>query len=1152
MKKYFLFILTAILCSANVIAETWNAPTLSFTSWALGDTLYLYNVKAAAFLNASGGRTCISKSGMAVITNATADGMAYNLLCSSKGEAFTYLYTSDAQTANIGGSSTTAEINWTIVSNEDGTYKLRPDTLSASYGEGIYTNFWLGCQSDGTSIVYPLLSGLEHDSLTWKFVAKKDYQVYYYHTILSDAMTTAQNDGIDITTALTVYNNAASTYSMLSNATDDLNVLIRKYDIANATNDTPADLSDYIVNNSFSDGYKKDDSNIVGWTEIPSGTFGYSDISWGNTGAVGAWASNTSTLSDRKIFQKISGLPNGKYLISANILSVDQDQNDNDSHDGYSQGTYLYAISALGDTKVNCQSNRWWYWTDTDTIFVTDGNLELGVKCVNTTANWIQIDAFTLKFCGEYALREDLNTTLSESKTLVTEGKMNATYLDNLTNEMNNAQKTYDNTSSTTENVISADTSLKTVLNKAKENATAYTKLTAAFAVGDSILGSLKSETSQVDSLSDFIATNDISEILSNYALTTEEINQMLDKLSNFEVAAVNSQIQPGQDITSFIQNANLDNNRSDGWTIFEGKNPDFENTYGTKWSGQFHIYQTIQNVPNGTYKLKVQAFQRTNWNWDSEYTSWMADSAAQAKVGDSYIFINDNATRVKNVCSVGPTSISGGYAGADGWNMPNNPWDPSTTQAFFAAGYYDNEVEGFITDGNLTVGIKNDNGTVWTCFDNFRLIFEGQDKEEASKRLEAKIDEANILLDSKMLGTLRKDLSTATDKGTLILGSDTCTFDDMIDAMNKIINAENGVSTSIKYYAKMAIADSTQNSLLSKTGYDKTEAGIKLKALYDETNANYSLEYPTLTNDQITRIIAAYDSLAMKAKITNDVKEGVDITTVLCNPSFEDWAGHNDNISGVYDPPAGWNFRVKGLECTTCKEMNDAGLNSFTSLETNINPTDGTTGFCILSSPIPDTYIYQTVIGLPAGQYKVTTDMAVFEGGGQSRLASQRLFVNNNAEYYGHESDYNAEALVSEHPYEALRTFAGLDEYDPDNGEEKDKGPLKTMSITVDLAAGDTLTLGARTDGTYSVANKITGDVTGWNNCGWCKFDNFRLYNIKITDGVNTTKNNVSIKLYKVYDVNGIQRSKTQKGINIVKFEMSDGSSLTKKIIIK
>lgn len=1152
MKKFLLLILATVLCSANAIAETWTIPPLDFTSLVSGDTLYLYNVNASAFLNVSSDkRTCTGKSGMAVIANLTADNTAYNLLCSTNGKDFTYLYTSDAQTSYIGGVETTLERNWTIKSTENGTYRLRPDTASVSYGNGIYSDFWLGCQSDGTNIVYPLLASDEHDSISWKFVTKKVYQNYYYHFILSEAMTTAQNDGIDITPALALYNEASSSYDQLEKATKELNALIREYDIAHATNDTPADLSDYIVNNSFSDGYKKDDSNVVGWTESPAGTFGYSDISWGNTGAVGAWASNTSTLSDRKIYQKITGLPNGKYLISANIISVDQDQSDNDARDGYSQGTYLYAVSSIGETKINCQSNRWWYWTDTDTAYVTNGNLEVGVKCVNTTANWIQIDAFTLKYCGAYALREDLEAALTESNILVAEDNMNITYKDYLSNEIGKAQKVYDNTSSTTDEVVAADIALRPVLNKAKENINAYKSLTSALNKADSIQQSLLVETSQIDSLIDYLAINNISEILMNYSYTTEEIMIMLDKLNNLEIAAINSQIQAGQNITSFIKNANLDINKSDGWTIYNGISPDFENTYGTKWAGLFHIYQTITNVPNGTYKLKVQAFQRTNWTWDSEYSTWMTDSVAQAKVGDSYIFINNNETRVKNVCSVGPTNISGGYTGSDGWSMPNNPWDPSTTQAFFAAGYYDNEVEGFITDGTLTVGIKNDNGTVWTCFDNFRLIYEGQDREEASKRLEAKIEEADALLGYKMLGTLCKNLSAATERGQLILGCDTCTFDDMIDAMNKINNAENGVSTSIDYYAKIAIADSTQNSLLSKTGYDKTEAGAKLKSLYDETVANYNSDYPTLTNEQITAIIAAYDSLSMKAKITNDVKEGMDITSVLCNPSFEDWAGHDKNISGVYDPPAGWSFRVKGIECKTCQEMNNTGMNSFTSLETNINPTDGTTGYCILSAPMPDAYIYQTIIGLPAGQYKVTTDMAVFEGGGESRLASQRLFVNNIAEYYGHESDYKAEALITEHPYEVSRIFAGLDEYDPDTNADKDKGPLKTMSITIDIAEGDTLTLGVRTDGLYSVANKIT-EVSGWNNCGWCKFDNFRLYNIKITDGVSEASKNVSIKSYKVYDVNGIQRHATQKGVNIVKFEMSDGSSLTKKIILK
>ena len=115
MKKFLLLILATVLCSANAIAETWTIPPLDFTSLVSGDTLYLYNVNASAFLNVSSDkRTCTSKSGMAVIANLTVDNTAYNLLCSTNGKDFTYLYTSDAQTSYIGGVETTLERNWTI------------------------------------------------------------------------------------------------------------------------------------------------------------------------------------------------------------------------------------------------------------------------------------------------------------------------------------------------------------------------------------------------------------------------------------------------------------------------------------------------------------------------------------------------------------------------------------------------------------------------------------------------------------------------------------------------------------------------------------------------------------------------------------------------------------------------------------------------------------------------------------------------------------------------------------------------------------------------------------------------------------------------------------------------------------------------------
>ena len=84
----------------------------------------------------------------------------------------------------------------------------------------------------------------------WKFVNETEYFHFVNLKALSDAMSKAQEYGFDITAALAVYNNTASTNEELAAATTELKTKIREYEIEHATNDHPVDLSDVLVNHT--------------------------------------------------------------------------------------------------------------------------------------------------------------------------------------------------------------------------------------------------------------------------------------------------------------------------------------------------------------------------------------------------------------------------------------------------------------------------------------------------------------------------------------------------------------------------------------------------------------------------------------------------------------------------------------------------------------------------------------------------------------------------------------------------------------------------------------------------------------------------------------------------------------------------------------
>ena len=82
---------------------------------------------------------------------------------------------------------------------------------------------WMGWKNDGTDVIYPLIDAYEDTyGIKWKFVSETEYQHFFNLKALSDAMTKAQDYGFDITSALNVYNNTASTNEELEAATTDL------------------------------------------------------------------------------------------------------------------------------------------------------------------------------------------------------------------------------------------------------------------------------------------------------------------------------------------------------------------------------------------------------------------------------------------------------------------------------------------------------------------------------------------------------------------------------------------------------------------------------------------------------------------------------------------------------------------------------------------------------------------------------------------------------------------------------------------------------------------------------------------------------------------------------------------------------------------
>lgn len=161
--------------------------------------------------------------------------------------------------------------------------------------------------------------------------------------------------------------------------------------------------------------------------------------------------------------------------------------------------------------------------------------------------------------------------------------------------------------------------------------------------------------------------------------------------------------------VTAFIKTPSFskivdgsETNSIDGWTATGqkfGNNDQLSALALESWESVFHIHQTIEGLPNGTYILQVNGWQRT-----ANPTYLYAESGGQT-------FSKELLTQTEGL--------------PDGFSAPSSLID---AVSMFDETTYMNELVVKVTDGTMTIGIKKEqtSGADWIVIDNFQLIYLG------------------------------------------------------------------------------------------------------------------------------------------------------------------------------------------------------------------------------------------------------------------------------------------------------------------------------------------------------------------------------------------------------------------------------------------
>ena len=1011
----------------------------------------------------------------------------------------------------------------------------------------------------------PALAESSEYGLDW---AAYPYTYFYRLEKLKDQINSAHDEGLDVSAVEAIYNNPNAEYWQLKEASRMITDARRNKAMADATAESRVDITEYApdANCDALTGWTHDciydDKGDVGhgghgtnWQTnshaytAPDGyqtekfierwVHGNSDPVTGTEEVAGA-----GRLSDGVLSQTLHKLPAGGYKVTCYAMATQQTKGDDFKVEG---------VSVFADTKSTPNSQvvatkagvpqKYEFLLD-----IKEGeDLTIGVKLDHCTANWVFVDNFQIVYCGPSFKAMNLNDVQTAAADLDAKlAGINACpiYTDKAAELIASANEmTVDSTPDEDINVMKKN--LADVAAEIEKSSKLYAELETLNGTIQEFLA-LDPAGDEFDAFMELYndcGTGESAEDLtSTWSLNNEELTQYMADLKVKLENAQNASIKPGDDITRKIVNPSFDNGK-EGWTVKEG-NPTFNETYKNceVYQGTFDIYQDITNIPDGVYELSVLAFQRVANNDD-------ASKAHDTSTEDitAFIYANDLETPFTSPYTYGMKKNSG-----DDYKYNLNGEEvyiPNSMKGMAAAttenpNAYTVTVPMLVEGGTLRIGVRekrrpsNVNGSWgdWAIWDNFRLKYIGSKGDALNVVTTPLIAKAAGLLDSKMNAEVRTQLEaakTALETEATVPG---------IHALSAAIEAAN---TSIEAYKPLQTAIET-----AQTRYDENEASSTTsdaaKGLYNaaKTTAENIYNNGTAADAEIPAAIKALNEGVTKYVINDIIADAseakpADITKVIANSDFATMSS------------TGWDVKDGTM---AFQSNNSVEAGEFFNCTFNLQ---------------------QTLVGLPAGMYRLTTQ-AFYRNGKAAKDGSDELKydVNENAFIYFSDKEIPTEEgkkVATELPEskQAIKTITAHkiaeDKWNDvglsDNGglyKMKDGMYIPDNMITAQAffrseagSAYDSEPLNFNYDGNSDFRIGLIKNVTVTND--WTIVKNFKLYYLGVDPtGISEIVTDANAVATKIYNASGMQIGKLQKGINIIETVMKDGSKKVKKVVVK
>ena len=464
------------------------------------------------------------------------------------------------------------------------------------------------------------------------------------------------------------------------------------------------DMTSLLTNPDFESGNAGWTITGNGWAQPTAASNGYN-----GTNFFECWVSSDKALDDLDWSQEVS-LDNGVYVVRALAHAIRQ--NDTEL---VPEGVTIYANNdKVAVTTINVAPTTEYRLL----TVVQSGKLKIGFNITKGNVNWAGWDNVRLyRYDAESAdlakmayVIDELQLLQEELEALI-ENSMSADLREAIYASFEEIESV-----STYAEAEALWNTMKAQAEEAEACVAAYEKLILKI---DALWGMVDKGADELEDVTMAAEDACLGETLSA-AEALAEIDALNEAVYMYNLSKADGTV--GFDVTErFVTNPSVRVN-TQGWA---GSKPALGHEVMEFYNCDFDFYQTIADIPNGKYIVKVQGFYRVGGN----------DSGAGYQAGSEKItaklYANDEEASLTSMykytadeMGVTPNLLNGYVNGLESANLAFSAYNTLLDDYY----YTENEVSVIVMDSTLTFGLRNVGhaGSSWCAFREFKLVYYG------------------------------------------------------------------------------------------------------------------------------------------------------------------------------------------------------------------------------------------------------------------------------------------------------------------------------------------------------------------------------------------------------------------------------------------